>query len=103
MNERQSRSPLLERGTHPMNQPGKASTGVGETISEAASSVAEKAQDAWDATKHQAEQLGKNVADTASNLADELTTLIRRHPGSALAMGLAIGFLAGVACDRAIR
>jgi ElaB/YqjD/DUF883 family membrane-anchored ribosome-binding protein len=108
MNERQSRSPILERGNqpfqqNPVQQTCNTSAGVGDAIKDAASSVAEKAQEAWDATKHQAEHLASNVADTASNFADEMTGLIRNHPGACIAIGLGIGFLAGLACDRAIR
>ena len=45
MNERQSRSPLMEHGARPMEQAGKAAAGVGGAIKEAASNVADKAQD----------------------------------------------------------
>jgi ElaB/YqjD/DUF883 family membrane-anchored ribosome-binding protein len=58
--------------------------GVMQTVKDAASSVADTAQRAYDAT-----------AETLSGFNDDVMKLINRHPKQAVCIGFGLGFLVG--------
>jgi hypothetical protein len=81
-------------------------TGVMETLKEKAGDVAgqvrEKAQDvasgarqAWDTTRHKAQEWGSDLADTAGDAWEGMGNFIRRYPVGSLLGAFAIGFLLG--------
>lgn len=62
---------------------------------ELASSMSEGAEQAWNSTRDNAQQLGSAVANHAEMAAAELTTFVRRYPVASLFAALGIGFFAG--------
>jgi hypothetical protein len=73
---------------------------LGGAFEETGTAVAEKAQEAWDATKQQASRMAANVSATASNVFEDVTALIRRYPIAAIGAGFALGCLVACALPR---
>ena len=58
-----------------------------------ASSVADRAEDAWDGTKQSAQEWASSVADTAEDAWGGLNNFIRRYPVPSLLFALGLGFV----------
>jgi hypothetical protein len=73
--------------------------GVMETAKQAATSVAEGASQAWDATRHQAQHLASNVSEYAGDAWENVNDFFRRYPIATLGCGFVLGFM----CSQAMR
>jgi ElaB/YqjD/DUF883 family membrane-anchored ribosome-binding protein len=94
----QSSMPLTQTGTGQASTPQEHSSGsvtaaVKDKAHDIASAVASKAEDAWDSTKHGAEQAASAVATTAADAWQEVTGIMRRYPFATLWVGIAAGFV----------
>ncbi len=94
--QHQGRSPGGGAGTRTAEPEGVIGT-VTEKASEIASSAASMAGDAWEATRHGAQQAASAVATTAGDAYDDVADFLRRYPMATLCLGLGVGFLFGCA------
>lgn len=89
----------------------EVSAAVGESaqlakrnVQELASSAAQTAEQAWDKTRHMAEEFGAETARRAETLHADAAIFIRRNPMAtvlgALGLGILIGAVACAARDR---
>jgi hypothetical protein len=69
---------------------------IQEKAQEMASSVAERAQGAWDSTR----QTASSVAETAGDAWDEVIGFMRRYPAATFFAGMAVGCLLATAWRR---
>jgi len=86
---------------------GTPRSGVAETVKDKAegiaSAIAEKAEDAWDATKHGVEQAASCIASTAENAWDDVNSFMRRYPMATLGIGFGLGLALGLALSNVPR
>jgi ElaB/YqjD/DUF883 family membrane-anchored ribosome-binding protein len=66
---------------------------VKDKASELASGVAHGAEQAWDATRHAAQNVTSAVGSTAGEAWDSVSGFMRRYPLATLGIGIGIGFL----------
>jgi ElaB/YqjD/DUF883 family membrane-anchored ribosome-binding protein len=72
---------------------GSLATGVKEKAQDLASTVTSRAGEAWDTTRHTAQQAASRVAGTAEGAWEETTAFMRRYPVVTLCVGIGIGCL----------
>jgi ElaB/YqjD/DUF883 family membrane-anchored ribosome-binding protein len=66
---------------------------VKEKAQDLASSVASRAEDAWDSTRQGAQRAYSAVADTTGNAIEGLNDYMSRYPYLTLMVGFGLGFL----------
>jgi len=66
---------------------------IAGAVEQAGSTIAGKAEQAWNATRQEAQQLSSNVAQSAENAWKEVDQFIRRYPLMVFVGGFAVGFL----------
>jgi hypothetical protein len=83
--------------------PPSATEGGVETLKgqaqELASTVARKAEEAWDSTKHGAQQLASNVATTAEEAWENVNSFFSRYSIPLFFAGIGLGFMIARALD----
>ncbi len=76
-----------------MGSVGNVIEGAENLASNVASSVASAAGQAWDTTRHGAQQAASAVAGAAETAWDSTRGFMRRYPFGTLALGFGLGFL----------
>jgi ElaB/YqjD/DUF883 family membrane-anchored ribosome-binding protein len=81
--------------------------GVLETVrdqaQEVASNVGESAQQAWDSTRQNVQQVAGRVTDTAEDALGHLRTSMGRYPFATFFVGFGLGVLVALAVERNMR
>jgi ElaB/YqjD/DUF883 family membrane-anchored ribosome-binding protein len=73
-------------------QSGGGTTGA---VKDLASSVASRAEDAWDSAREGVQRMASNFGSSAEDAWDGLTNMIHRYPVAAIFVGMGIGFCLG--------
>jgi hypothetical protein len=66
---------------------------VRDKAQELSSTVARKAEDAWDTAKHSAQDMASAVSTTAEDAWTAMTSCMSRYPFATFLAGLGVGFL----------
>ncbi len=74
---------------------GGVASGLMDKAQELASNLGTKAGDAWDSTRQGVRQAASTVADRAEDAFESVTGFMRRYPIATLGVGFGLGFLIG--------
>src|SRR5207245_8355116 len=78
-------------GTQPQEAAGEMMSAVKDKVQNMASTVADKAQEAWDSTKQGVSQAATTVAHTAEDAFTSLTGCMSRWPLATFFTGIGVG------------